>query len=284
MTGCPYTYIYSNSTTNSCSRSNERNQCYCNLIGSNCYENKSDVCASSSQPLSQPSSQPTRQPSSQPSSHPTRQPTRQPSSQPTRQPSSQHLCKCNDVECGQCMTGCSYIYSSLQLNECPKDKRRNNCYCNMMGINCNENEYEVCGLLPTSQPTRQPSMETTIYNYYDILMYLFVITIFISSIYIPDLVRQVISGTCCIPMEAYFTIWLISLLIMGSVVSSIWADSNDNHDIKHLTTGLFLYLLYIGLYGSISTLYILGYISKEVEVGICFVNIIVNLANDKDFF
>ena len=98
MTGCPYTYIYSNSTTNSCSRSNERNQCYCNLIGSNCYENESDVCASSSQPLSQPSSQPTRQPSSQPSSHPTRQPSSQPtrqlssqpsipSSQPTRQPS-----------------------------------------------------------------------------------------------------------------------------------------------------------------------------------------------------
>ena len=68
--------------------------------------------------------------------------------------SNSKLCECGSVICGLCMTGCSPSTS----NDC---KSRNWCYCNLMKIDCYEDKYQVCGLLPTSKPTFRPSSKPT---------------------------------------------------------------------------------------------------------------------------
>ena len=69
--------------------------------------------------------------------------------------SNSKLCECSNVVCGLCMSGCSPSTS----NDCQSG--RNWCYCNLMKIDCYEDKYQVCGLLPTSKPTPKPTSKPT---------------------------------------------------------------------------------------------------------------------------
>ena len=61
-------------------------------------------------------------------------------------------CSCDNVLCGQCMTGCQ-----PSTIGCTEGKPRNFCYCNIVDTTCNTDPYEACGLAPSNIPTKSPT-------------------------------------------------------------------------------------------------------------------------------